>query len=431
MLAFHPVHELNARLRALRTPIRVGIIGAGSMGRGLLHQCTLTPGIECVALADVELDRAVAAVRAVGREPAVVASASELRDAVARGTVAVSTEGTLVAECEAADVLVESSNAIGPAARFALAALDAGKDLVLMNSEIDLIFGPHLMRLAHERGLAYTSCDGDQHGVLKRLLDELKLWGFELVMAGNIKGFLNRHANPTTIVPEADKRSLGYKMCTAYTDGTKLSIEMALLSNAVGLSVTVPGMQGPRASHVSQALELFDLADLQRDGPVADYVLGAEPGGGVFAVGYCDDPYQRAMMAYYKMGAGPFYVFYRPYHLCHVEAARCLAEAHLDKLPLLEPRQGFLTNVYAYAKRDLRAGEKLDGIGGYTCYGMIDTCAGATHPGLPICLAEDVPLARDVARDRPILMSDVDHNEDSFEFSLFRAARGGGAVPSS
>jgi predicted homoserine dehydrogenase-like protein len=419
------VHGLNARLRALRKPIRVGIIGAGSMGWGLLHQCRQTPGIECVALADIELERAVAAVRAVGQEPEVVGSTPAVQDAITRGAVAVSPDGALVAGSEMIDVLVESSNSIG------LAALETGKDLVLMNSEIDLIFGPHLMRLAHERGLAYTSCDGDQHGVLKRLLDELQLWGFELVMAGNIKGFLDRYANPTTIVPEADKRSLGYKMCTAYTDGTKLSIEMALLANAVGLSVAVPGMRGPRASHVLQALELFDLANLRRNGPVADYILGAEPGGGVFAVGYCDDPYQRDMMSYYKMGAGPFYVFYRPYHLCHVEAARCIAEAHLDKLPLLEPRCGFLTNVYAYAKCDLRGGEKLDGIGGYTCYGMIDNCAGAAQPGLPICLAEGVPLARDVARDQPILMSDVDHDEESFEFSLFRAAQRGELVPSS
>lgn len=431
MLVFHAINDLTARLRALRKPIRVGIVGAGSMGRGLLHQCALTPGIECVALADIKLDRAVAAVRAVGREPAVVGSAQALRDAVARGAVAVSTDGTLVAECEMTDALVESSNAIGPAARFALGALDAGKDLVLMNSEVDLIFGPHLMRLAHERGLAYTSCDGDQHGVLKRLLDELTLWGFDLVMAGNIKGFLDRYANPTTIVPEADKRRLGYKMCTAYTDGTKLSIEMALLANAVGLSVAAPGMQGPRAAHVSQALELFDLADVWRNhGPVADYVLGAEPGGGVFAVGHCDDSYQRDMMAYYKMGAGPFYLFYRPYHLCHVEAARCIAEAHLDKLPLLEPRRGFVTNVYAFAKRDLHAGERLDGIGGYTCYGMIDNCAQAAHPGLPICLAEDVTLTKDVARDRPILMSEVEHDEESFEFSLFRSAQYGEPVSS-
>ena len=430
MLAFRAVDELNARLRALRKPIRVGIIGSGSMGRGLVHQCAVTPGVACVALADVELERALAAVVAIGGEPAVVRTAQALDDAVARGAVGVTTDGSLVAECAAADVLVESSNAIGPAARFALTALETGKDLVLMNSEIDLIFGPHLMRLAHARGLAYTSCDGDQHGVLKRLLDELELWGFELVMAGNIKGFLDRYANPTTIVPEADKRHLGYKMCTAYTDGTKLSIEMALLANAVGLRVTTPGMEGPCATHVSQAPALYDLAQLRRDGPVADYILGAEPGGGVFAVGYCDDPYQRDMMAYYKMGPGPFYVFYRPYHLCHVEAVRCIAEAHLNRLPLLEPRHGFRTNVYAYAKRDLRAGERLDGIGGYTCYGMIDNCEGGAHGGLPICLTEDVTLTRDIVRDRPILLSDVAYDEDSFEVSLFRRARYGEPVPS-
>jgi predicted homoserine dehydrogenase-like protein len=138
-------------------------------------------------------------------------------------------------------------------------------------------------------------------------------------MAGNIKGFLDRYSNPTAIVPEADKRGLGYRMATAYTDGTKLNVEMALLANGLGLSASRPGMTGPPARHVQDALRLFDLAATHERGEaVVDYVLGAQPGGGVFVVGFCDDPYQRRMMEYYKMGPGPFFLFSRPYHLCHV-----------------------------------------------------------------------------------------------------------------
>ena len=127
-------------------------------------------------------------------------------------------------------------------------------------------------------------------------------------------------------------------MCTAYTDGTKLCIEMALLANALGLATPVPGMHGPRAAHVREVFDLLDVDGLwRRHGPFVDYVLGAQPDGGVFAIGRCEHPYQRDMMAYYKMGKGPLYLFYRPYHLCHVEAMKCVAEAALDGRSLLEP----------------------------------------------------------------------------------------------
>ena len=420
---------IAARLRALDAPIRVAIVGAGAMGRGLFHQCCLTPGIECVGLADVEVSRARSSVSMTGREPRLVSTAGQTLDAASRGEVAICEDGEVLARCEDVDVLIEASSAIGPAARFAVAALESRTHLVLMNSEIDLAFGPYFAKLARENGVVYTSCDGDQHGVLKHLVDELTLWGFDLVMAGNIKGFLDRTANPTSIVPEADKRNLDYRMCTAYTDGTKLSIEMALLANALGLATPVPGMFGPRATHAREALTILDVPALwEKHGPFVDYVLGARPDGGVFAVGHGDHPYQRSMMAYYKMGPGPFYLFYRPYHLCHVEAMACVAEAALDGRSLLEPAAGFRTNVFAYAKRDLEAGEVLDGIGGYCCYGMIDNCGpGGVHPGLPICLAEGVVLQRDVPRGEPVALADVAYDPGAFEFSLFRMALGAAA----
>jgi predicted homoserine dehydrogenase-like protein len=395
------------------------------MGRGLFYQCCTTPGIRCVGIADIEIEKVEACAAMMGRASVVVRTAREAREAVNRGTVAVCEDGMLLAECEGADVFIESSNCIGPAARFAIAAVESGKHLVLMNSEIDLVFGPHLAELARRNGVVYTSCDGDQHGVLKHVVDDLSLWGFELVMAGNMKGFLDRTANPTTIVPEADKRNLGYKMCTAYTDGTKLCIEMALLANALGMATPVPGMHGPRAGHVREVLDLLDVDSLwHRHGPFVDYVLGAQPDGGVFAIGRCDKPYQREMMAYYKMGKGPLYLFYRPYHLCHVEAMECIAEAALDGRSLLSPAAGLRTNVFAYAKRDLRPGETLDGIGGYACYGLIDNCGdGGAHAGLPICLAEGVAVRRPVRKDEPLMLEDVEFDRRAFEFDLFRRAQ--------
>ncbi len=405
-------------------PIQVGLIGMGSMGRGLLHQCRTTPGFRCVAVADLTVEKAAACAESMGMPWRLVRDAADMQDAIGKQQLAVCCDGMLVAGSSDVQVLIESSSAIADAGRFCLEALATGKSLVMMNAEADLIFGPHLMRLAHSRGLVYTSCDGDQHGVIKHLVDDLGQWGFQLVMAGNIKGFLDRYSNPTKIVPEADKRRLDYKMATAYTDGTKLSIEMALVANALGLRTPAPGMSGPRACSVNDVFKLFDFCSIwEGRQPCVDYIVGAEPGGGVYAIGYCEDAYQQQMLAYYKMGPGPFYLFYRPYHLCHIEALECVADAVLDGRSLLEPAYGFRTNVYAYAKRDLREGEMLDGIGGYACYGLIENCGPKGHPGLPICLADDLPLRRDIRKDQPILLADVEVPSDRIDFELYHRAR--------
>jgi len=417
------------KLSSRPQPIRIGLVGMGAMGRGLLHQCRLTPGLECVAMADLMPERAIACAQSEGLPYKLASTAAEVDDAIRGGFTAICEDGELVACCTGAEVLVEASSAIGPAGRFVATALQTEKHAVMMNAEADLIFGPYLMDLAHRHGLVYTSCDGDQHGVIRHLVNDLELWGFELAMAGNIKGFLDRYSDPTKIIPEADLRNLEYKMATAYTDGTKLNIEMALVANALNLRTRIPGMTGPPAGSVRDVFQLFDFASIRAEGsPCVDYILGAEPGGGVYAIGFCEHAYQRSMMEYYKMGPGPFYLFYRPYHLCHVEAMECIVEAVVDGCSLLEPVYGFRTNVFAYAKRHLKAGEKLDGIGGYACYGLIDNCNGG-HPGLPICLAEDVVLRHDIARDSPVLLTDVELPVSRSDFDLYRCALGALGAP--
>jgi predicted homoserine dehydrogenase-like protein len=418
--------DIVTRLRSLEQPIRVAIIGVGSAGKGLFYQCGITPGIRCVALADLNVGKAVEAARAFGRAFRVVEGPAGLEDAIRCGAIAICADGEMLARCESADVLIDASSAIADGGRFAVAAIETGKDVVMMNAEADLIFGPYLMHLAHRRGVVYTSCDGDQPGCLRRLIDEVRLWGFELVMAGNIKGFLDRYSNPTKIIPEADKRFLDHKMCAGYTDGTKLSVEMALVANAFDLVTMVPGMRGPRAQRLVEIFDLFDFAAIRASGRgVVDYVLGSRPYGGVFVVGYCDNQYQQSMLGWFpsEVGKGPFYVFDRSYHLVHIEAMRCVAEAFLDRQALLEPTHGFKTNVYAYAKRDLRQGEKLDGVGGYTCYGLIENCAdNRSRPGLPICLAENVVLGRAVARDEKLFMEDIVYDPSRLDYRLYSLA---------
>ena len=414
------------RLIAIDNDIRIAIIGIGSIGKGLFYQSHITPGIRCVGIADIRPERAIACAEWLGYDYRACGTLDEVHDAVARGRLAICEDGDLLARCDMTDILLESSSSVPAGGRFSETAIRHGKHVILMNAEADLIFGPYLLQLAREKGVVYTSCDGDQPVSIARLVEDVRLWGFELVMAGNIKGFLDRYANPTSIIPEADKRYLDYQQCSAYTDGTKLCIEQALVANAMGLATAVPGMHGPRAAHVREVPALFDLRGMwERHGPVVDYVLGAEPKGGVFAVGYSDDDYQRRMLAWFPslLGEGPFYVFYVPYHLCHVEAMKTVADVALDRRPLLQPTHGFRTNVYAYAKRGLRAGERLDGIGGYACYGLIENCGGnGDNPGLPICLADDVVLTRDIGKDEKILLSDVRYDSARADFAMYGKA---------
>lgn len=399
------------RLSKLENPVAYANIGMGAMGKGILYQSLVNKHIKCVAIADINLNKAVSCANEFNLEYQIVNNLNELNLAIQSGKLAITDKSELLTEGTGYNILFESTSSIAEGANYTLNALQNKKNVILMNSEIDLIFGPYFMQVANENGVCVTSCDGDQHVVLKRMIEEIKDWGFDIVMAGNIKGFLDKYANPEQIKPEADKRNLDYKMCTAYTDGTKLSIEMALVCNNLGYSVDRAGMKGPRAKDVSEVLNLFDFGNIrQKHGTIADYILGAQPGGGVFVVAYQDNPYQSFMMNYYKMGNGPYYLFYRPYHLCHLEIVNSIAEIYLDGFSMMQPKYGFKTNVTAYAKRDLEKGERLDGIGGFAAYGMIENCdESSDNPasGLPICISENSILKRDIRKDERILLEDV------------------------
>jgi predicted homoserine dehydrogenase-like protein len=335
--------------------------------------------------------------------------------------VPVCEDGRVLAECGAVDVVIESSSDIVAGGAHAEAAIAAGHPVVMMNAEADLIFGPYLLSLARRHGVVYTTSDGDQPGVIRRLItEEVERWGFELVMAGNMKGFLDRRANPISIVPEAEKRNFDPRMTAGFTDGSKLAIEMAIVANALGLRTTVTGMIGPRVADVRDVPACFDFDAIRGGGAAVDYVLGAQPDGGVFAVGYSGSRYQQSMLATFKMGPGPYYVFYRPYHLCHVQAMATVLDAARGET-LLAPRFGFRTNVIAYAKEPLRAGIVLDGFGGHACYGLIENIDAASD-GLPLCLADAVTLTRDVARDERVTLADVRYDPASPGFAMFAKA---------
>ncbi|HSR20919.1 MAG TPA: hypothetical protein VLL49_08390 [Anaerolineales bacterium] len=403
--------HLLARLQKLPREIRLGVIGVGNIGKGIVLQAQVTPGIDCVAIADIRIDRAIGWASALGREYLVVDSQAAMHDAIRSGKLAVCTDGLLIAACDFVDVQVDATYSVIGGLSFALDAIAHHKHVIMMNSEADVIFGPHLLARARREGVVYTSADGDQHTVIKRLINEVELWGFRTVLAGNMKGYLDRYSSPTSIVPEADRRFMDYKMCTSYTDGTKLCIEMALIANAIGARTLVPGMLGPAVTDVYEVFQRFDFAAIW-DGttPLVDYVLGAHPPGGVFVVGFNDHPHQMETLGWYpcRLGSGPFYVFHRPYHLGHIETMACIAEAFLDGSAALQPDRGMLTNVYAYAKNDLQPGDVLDGIGGYRAYGLIENVsANRALPGLPICLSEGIALRHALRKDAKIHIDDI------------------------
>jgi predicted homoserine dehydrogenase-like protein len=418
--------DLLSRLQALQQKIRIGVIGVGNIGEGIIYQAEITPGIECVAIADILLDDAVAWASRLGREYSIVDNLANMHRTIQKGKLAVCCDGSLIAQSDFIDVVVDSTSSIIGGPHFALTAINHHKHIIMMNSEADLIFGPYLLEEAKRNDVVYTSADGDQHTVLKRLINEIELWGFKTVMAGNMKGYLDRYSNPTSIVQEAEKRFMDYKMCTSYTDGTKLCIEMALTANSIGGLTLVPGMCGPIVKDIYDVFQYFDFQSLW-DGkkPLVDYVLGTYPPGGVFVVGYNDHPHQMKTLGWYppRLGPGPFYVFHRPYHLGHFETMACIAEAFLDGWGLLKPDYGLITNVYAYAKKNLKTGELLDGIGGYTAFGLIENREdNITHPGLPICLAENVTLNCDIQKDKKILLENVNYQESDPSFKLYRLA---------
>lgn len=397
-------------------PLRVGLVGLGAMGRGIAWQVSITPGMVLGFIADIDLEVARDAAKLIGLE-AVEFDGKEI-PVLTEKQVLISTDALSLLKRNdelKLDAFVEATNAIAEAAEYCLAAIEGSMHVVLMNAEVDLVYGPLLNAEAAKKGVIVTSDAGDQHGVLMVMIDEIEMWGFEIVQAGNIKGFLDRYATPDSIRFEAEKRNLSAVQCCAYTDGSKLNVEMALVCNATGLVPFVDGMEGPACKQVSEVMEgLFDFDAYQGQGRV-DYILGAEPGGGVYVVGRCDAEFQKPYLEYYKLGDGPYYLFSRPYHLCHLETPRAIAKVCLNEKAILVPDHGQVADVYAYAKTDLKAGQEVEhSIGGAECYGLIRTCeaAGADNH-IPLAWLEGEPgkkavLKRDIAKDEVVKVDDVE-----------------------
>ena len=391
-------------------PIRVGLIGAGYMGRGIALQF-LTPlvGMRLVAIANRTLPDAERAYHQAGIDSVkTVGTIAQLESAIDGGRFAITENAVLLCEAGNIDVVIEATGEIEFGAHVILKAIENGKHVVLMNAELDATVGPILKVYADRAGVIITNTDGDEPGVAMNLYRFAKTIGLKPVLAGNLKGMIDPYRTPDTQREFAEKHHQKPKMITSFADGTKLSMETTVLANATGFRVGKRGMFGPRCSHVKDALNLFP-PELFRDGGLVDYLLGAEPHTGAFVLGFNDHPVKRQYMNYFKMGDGPLYVYYTPYHLPHVQIATTVARAVLFHDATVAPLGKPSCEVITVAKRDLKKGELLDGIGGFTCYGVIDNSPVCRKENLlPMGLSDGCRLTVDVRRDQAVAYSDIE-----------------------
>ena len=395
-------------------PVRVGMIGAGFMARGIANSILNSiPGMRLSAIANRTVETAIRAYAEAGAEEAdiVVAETTDaLQDAMRAGRYVVTADPLLVAEADGIDVILEVTGTIEYGANVVLHAIASGKHVVLMNAELDGTIGPILKAKADAAGVILSACDGDQPGVEMNLYRFVKGLGMRPLVCGNIKGLQDRTRNPTTQEGFAARWGMNVNMVTSFADGTKVSYEQAIVANATGMRAPRRGLYGrDHVGHVDELTSTYDIDELERLGGIVDYVVGSSPPPGIFVFATHDDPRQRHYMNLYKRGEGPLYSFYTPYHLCHFEVPTSLARVVLFEDAVLAPLGGPMVDVVATAKIDLHAGEQIDGIGQYMTYGQCeDSEITRAERLLPMGLAEGCRLVRDVARDEVLTYDDVE-----------------------
>ncbi|WP_417307726.1 NAD(P)H-dependent oxidoreductase [Devosia sp.] len=375
-------------------PIRIGVIGSGEMGTDLVTQGALMPGLEISAIATRRPHTARAAARiAWGDEERVAESETEsqVTSAIETGKLAVTSVERLVTN-PLIDVVIDATGKPGVAADYDLMAMEHGKHLVMMNVEADVTIGPYLKQQADRLGVIYSVGAGDEPSSCMELIEFSAALGYRVVAAGKGKNNpLNHDAVPDDYREEAERRNMNPRMLVEFVDGSKTMVEMACIANATGLVPDVPGMHGPKADRDDMVKVLIPEEDggiLTKKG-VVDFTVGKGVAPGVFVIVEAEHPRIIERMDDLHVGVGPYYSFFRPYHLTSLEvpltAARIMLYGKPDMVPLPEP----VAEVCAVAKRDLAVGETFDAIG-ETCYrSFILTVGDARAKGaVPVGLLE-------------------------------------------
>lgn len=395
-------------------PIRVGLVGAGQMGRGFIAQVAGIPGMEVTAVADIDSERAMSAFGAVGLE---AVTGKEGRP----GHPNVTEDAADLARSDSVDVIVEATGIPEIGARVAFDGIHNGKHVVMLNVEADITIGPILTRMSRSAGVVYTGSAGDEPGAILELYDFARSLGFEVVAAGKGKNNpLDFAATPDSLADEASTKHMNPKMLASFVDGTKTMVEMAAVANATGMTPDIPGMHGPEETVPNRLADLFRLEEeggiLSSYGSV-DYVRGVAPG--VFLIVQAGAEPVRETLEYLGQGEGPNHVLYRPFHLTSLETPISVARAVLYGEPTIASRDNPSAEVVAVAKRDLEPDETLGGIGSADYYSKIYNVDEAREM-LPIGLAEGARTTRPVKRRDVIHRAAVEPAHGTFVGDLRR-----------
>lgn len=404
-------NALRAR-EAQGKPIRVGMIGAGFMGQGLTNQIVNSvPGMRMSAVYNRRPERAMHVFEYSGcKDIVAVGTQASLDDAVRRGKPAVAEDAFTICRSPEIDVVVDVTGSVEFGAQIILESFRFGKPVVLMNAEVDATIGPILRIYARKHDVILSACEGDEPGAQLNLFRWVKGLGLIPRLMGNVKGLQDPYRNPTTQKGWADRWGQNAAMVTSFADGSKISFEQTIVANATGFKVLSRGMSRGRVydGSVMDLPKLYDIETLRALGGVVDYTVGP-PGVKVFCLAEHPDPKQRHYLNLYKMGEGPLYPFWIPYHLVHFEVPNAIARVVLFKDEVAPPLGGPVVEVCAVAKRDLKAGEVLDAYGMYMTYGeAVNADEMCANRYLPEGIVEGCRLVRDIPKDGVLAYDDVE-----------------------
>jgi predicted homoserine dehydrogenase-like protein len=431
------LHRLLSERAEAGRPVRVGLIGCGKFGTMFLAQARLTPGLHVLGVADLNPERARRSLQGAGW-PDEQLAAGDLARALADGTTHLADDAAALIAASGLDVLVEATGDPRAGLRHALAAIEQGRHLVMVNVEADVLVGPVLAERARKAGLVYSLAYGDQPALICELVDWARASGFAVVCAGKGTRYMPdfHQSTPATVwthfgitADQAEAAGMNPKMFNSFVDGTKSSIEMAAVANATGLEPQARGLSFfPCGTHdLARVLRPASMGgQLEHEGTV-EVISDRERDGrhvhndlrqGVYVTFRAPTDYTAECFGQYGVTVDPsgtIAALWRPFHLIGLELSISIASAALRGEPTGCPR-GFRADVIATAKRDLEVGEMLDGEGGETVWGsLVPAKTSIAEQGLPIGLAHGVALTRRVAAGKRLTLDDVaiDRNEQA------------------
>ena len=409
--------------------IKVGVVGAGQMGRGMVTQMVLMKGITPAIVSDIKIENAVHAFKYAGVADEQIVQAKTLAEANAAmeaGKYVACDNADFISQANLVECAIDATGVPDVGAKVATDALKNKKHVVMLNVETDVVIGPYLRKLAEKEGVIYTGSAGDEPGAVMELYCFATAMGLHVEVMGKGKNNkLDYACNPDTVLEEAARRKMSPKMLCAFKDGTKTMVEMTAMSNYTGLIPDVIGGHGPETAHGTEGVkQLNEIFKLKKDGGILDkhgvveYVNGIAPG--VFVT--CSTPNEEIayQLSYHSMGPGPLWTLYRPYHLCNLETPLTVAKAVIDGEVTCVAKDGLVSECITRAKIDLKAGQTIDGIGGFTTHGSIATAEESNAKGyVPFGLVTNkAVMKKDVKKGELITYDMIDLDRETLIYKL-------------